>query len=170
MGGYVAASSISIVFTSSDPLFTLHTFYDRVFVPMCLYLIVRLIEPDEADLRLLVPVALFVQSARWRLAPFHGSPPTCFPPRGGGWPVPGRPVPSVMRTSSRPRSCSAACWSSTPRWRFPGARVFVGHSSARFPWLWSCPSLRSLGRVGLPHASWSLACSSFIPELWGAWR
>jgi O-antigen ligase len=60
MGGYVVASLVSIVFTSDDPVFTAHTLYDRVFVPMCLYLLVRLIEPDEVDLKRLLPVVVFV--------------------------------------------------------------------------------------------------------------
>lgn len=60
MAGYVVASLLSIVYTSIDPVFTAHTLYDRVFIPMCLYLIVRLVEPDEVDLRRLLPIVLFI--------------------------------------------------------------------------------------------------------------
>lgn len=60
MGGYVLASLLSIFYTSDDPLATAYLFYDRVFIPMCLYLIIRLVEPDESEIRQLVPVAVFI--------------------------------------------------------------------------------------------------------------
>jgi O-antigen ligase len=60
MGGYVVASLGSIAATSADPMATAFLFYDRVFIPMCLYLVIRLVEPDESDLKRLLPVAIFV--------------------------------------------------------------------------------------------------------------
>lgn len=60
MGGYLVASVLSILYTSDATLATLYMLYDRVFVPMCLYLIVRLLSPDERDLRLLLPAVAFL--------------------------------------------------------------------------------------------------------------
>ena len=60
MAGYVVTSLIAIYFQSSDPLATAYHFYDRVISPMCLYIIIRLIAPDEKEMKWLIPVALFL--------------------------------------------------------------------------------------------------------------
>lgn len=60
MGTYLLISFVSIVYTAPEFLTTLFVLYDRVFIPMCLYLIIRLVEPDDKDLRRLLPVVLFV--------------------------------------------------------------------------------------------------------------
>jgi O-antigen ligase len=60
MGGYVVATLLSIVLTSSDRIATFYLSYERIVVPMCLYLIVRLLQPGAEDLRRLSPVMLFV--------------------------------------------------------------------------------------------------------------
>ena len=60
MLGYVLASLLSIVYWNKDPLATSFLFYDRVISPMCLYLVVRLSIPDEADMRRLMPAVLFL--------------------------------------------------------------------------------------------------------------
>jgi hypothetical protein len=60
MLGFVVATVLSIVFTSSVPVATAILLYDRVVAPMCLYLIVRLLEPDQRDLMRLGPVVLFL--------------------------------------------------------------------------------------------------------------
>jgi O-antigen ligase len=60
MGGYLMASVVSILYTSDAPLATAYFLYDRVFIPMCLYLIVRLLSPEERDLRLLLPAVAFL--------------------------------------------------------------------------------------------------------------
>jgi O-antigen ligase len=60
MAGYVVASLVSIATTSADPLTTAYLFYDRVFIPMCLYLLIRLVEPEESDVKRLIPVAAFI--------------------------------------------------------------------------------------------------------------
>jgi O-antigen ligase len=60
MAGYLLASVLSIAYTSDEQLAIGILLYDRVVVPMCLYLIVRLLRPDEGSLRRLLPVALFV--------------------------------------------------------------------------------------------------------------
>jgi O-antigen ligase len=56
MGGYLVASVLSVAYTSASFFTTLFLLYDNVFIPMCLYLIIRLLEPDEHDLRRLLPV------------------------------------------------------------------------------------------------------------------
>jgi O-antigen ligase len=60
MAGYVVASFLSIAYTSNDRVAVAYLLYERVVVPMCLYLIVRLLHPDEGSLRRLLPVVLFV--------------------------------------------------------------------------------------------------------------
>jgi hypothetical protein len=60
MLGYVLASVLSIVYWNKTPLATSYLFYDRVISPMCLYLVVRLSVPDEADMRRLMPAVLFL--------------------------------------------------------------------------------------------------------------
>jgi O-antigen ligase len=60
MGGYLVATALSIFYTSDAPLATGYLFYDRVLIPMCLYFLIRLVEPKEYELRLLVPVAAFI--------------------------------------------------------------------------------------------------------------
>jgi O-antigen ligase len=60
MGGYVVASLGSIAAASADPTATAFLFYDRVFIPMCLYLVIRLVEPDGSDVKRLLPVAVFI--------------------------------------------------------------------------------------------------------------
>ena len=60
MAGYILSTLLSIFYTSQEPMAAVILLFDRVVVPMCLYLIVRLLEPDERDLRWLVPAAVFV--------------------------------------------------------------------------------------------------------------
>ena len=60
MAGYVVASFLSIAYTSHERIAVAYLLFDRVVVPMCLYLIVRLLQPDEGSLRRLLPVVLFV--------------------------------------------------------------------------------------------------------------
>jgi O-antigen ligase len=60
MAGYLIASVLSILYTSDAALATSYLLYDRVFIPMCLYLIVRLLSPDERDLRYMLPAVGFL--------------------------------------------------------------------------------------------------------------
>jgi O-antigen ligase len=50
----------SIAIFSDDPATTVVWYYDRVIVPIFLYLLVRLLAPNEEDLRRLLPVFLFI--------------------------------------------------------------------------------------------------------------
>ena len=59
MAAYVVFTLLSIGYLSQSDR-ALYDLYDRVVIPMALYLVVRLEEPDERDLRRFVPVVLFV--------------------------------------------------------------------------------------------------------------
>jgi O-antigen ligase len=54
---YIFATVLSIGYTSTTVPTSIITLYDRVVVPMCLYVIVRLVRPTEQSLRWLVPIA-----------------------------------------------------------------------------------------------------------------
>jgi len=62
--GYLIASIVSIIFSHSEPVPMVILFYDRVFIPMCLYLLIYLSRPRERDLRILVYVVLFIAAAQ----------------------------------------------------------------------------------------------------------
>lgn len=58
--GYIGVSLLSIFLLNRDPLATFYQFYDRVIIPMFLYLIVRLFFDFERDSKWLIPVSFFV--------------------------------------------------------------------------------------------------------------
>ena len=60
MLGYVLVSVMSIAWQNGNPVATFYLFYDRIIVSMCLYLIIRLIEPDDGEMRWLPAAAVFV--------------------------------------------------------------------------------------------------------------
>ncbi len=60
MAGYLVVSLYSILTLNFDPLATTYHLYDRVFSPMCLYLVVRLSGAGARDLQLLMPVVFFL--------------------------------------------------------------------------------------------------------------
>ena len=60
MAGYVLFSYLSIAYTSATPKASAYHLYDAVVIPMCLYLLVRLVAPDEAALRTFVPAVVFL--------------------------------------------------------------------------------------------------------------
>lgn len=60
MFGYLIATELSIIYLNDNVLATTYQFYDRVIAPMFLYLLVRLVTPDEQRLRQLIPVLIFV--------------------------------------------------------------------------------------------------------------
>jgi hypothetical protein len=66
MGGYVVVTLLSIGYTASDARGNAYVLYDTVVIPMCLYLLVRLSDPDEGEVRRLVPAVvtiLIIQAA-----------------------------------------------------------------------------------------------------------
>jgi len=60
MAGYLVTSLISIWTASDRPMAMSFLLYDRVFIPMCLYLIVRFTIQDGKSARRLLPVAVFL--------------------------------------------------------------------------------------------------------------
>jgi O-antigen ligase len=60
MAAYLIATTVSILYTAPTVVGRLFVLYDRVFVPMCLYLLVRLLQPGEREIKLLVPVVIAV--------------------------------------------------------------------------------------------------------------
>jgi O-antigen ligase len=60
MGCYVVATLLSIAFRSATPMASTIIMYDRIVAPMFLYLIVRLLEPTDQQLRRLLPAVAFV--------------------------------------------------------------------------------------------------------------
>jgi O-antigen ligase len=58
--GYLVISILSIYYQNDQFTATLYQFYDRVLIPVCLYMIVRLYNPKENDIQKIVPVAFFL--------------------------------------------------------------------------------------------------------------
>lgn len=66
MGGYVVVTLLSIGYTAADAQANAYLLYDTVVIPMCLYLVVRLSDPDEEEVRRLLPAVvtiLLIQAA-----------------------------------------------------------------------------------------------------------
>jgi O-antigen ligase len=60
MVGYLVATEFSIVYFNANPAGTTVWLYDRVFAPMCLYFIIRLLAPSEQDFRQLALIAFTI--------------------------------------------------------------------------------------------------------------
>jgi O-antigen ligase len=60
MGGYVVVTLLSIGYTAPDARANTYLLYDTVFIPMCLYLVVRLSDPDEEEVRRLLPAVVII--------------------------------------------------------------------------------------------------------------
>ena len=60
MIGYIAATLLSIILQNNSVITTLIYFYDHVFMPMCLYWVVKFSMPGERSLKWLFPVAIFI--------------------------------------------------------------------------------------------------------------
>ena len=60
MLGYVGVTVASIILQNNSISATLILFYDKVFIPMCLYMLVKLAAPGENTLKWLVPVAFYI--------------------------------------------------------------------------------------------------------------
>ena len=58
--GYLVATVLSLLYTGVDVGLSATHIYDRIFIPIVLYILVRLLEPDEGALRKLVPLVIFV--------------------------------------------------------------------------------------------------------------
>ena len=60
MLGYIGVTVLSIIFQNNSVSTTVIHFYDRVFIPMCLYWIIRFATPGEKSLKWLLPIAAFI--------------------------------------------------------------------------------------------------------------
>ena len=60
MAGYLLVTQLSILHTSEEVVVSTYHLYDRIFIPMCLYLIVRFTQPGARELRRLLPVVVFL--------------------------------------------------------------------------------------------------------------
>lgn len=60
MVGYLVVTQLSVVYLSDDVTANTYYVYDRIVVPMCLYLLIRLANPNEKDMRRLLPVLVFI--------------------------------------------------------------------------------------------------------------
>ena len=60
MVAYLVATELSIVYLSNDIIGVTFRFYDRIVIPMSLYLLVRVVNPKEEDLKQLVPIIIFI--------------------------------------------------------------------------------------------------------------
>lgn len=57
--GYVVATLLSIMYQSDQVPVTIIYMYDHVFIPVCLYFLVRLLRPQAKDLKRLLPIIVF---------------------------------------------------------------------------------------------------------------
>lgn len=60
MAAFLAMATLNSFWFHRASLSYLYLVFDRIFVPMCLYLLVRLLAPHERELRYLLPVALVI--------------------------------------------------------------------------------------------------------------
>jgi O-Antigen ligase len=79
MGGYVVVTLLSIGYTAPDARANAYVLYDTVVIPMCLYLLVRLSDPDEEDLRRLVPAVVFILGTQAAVALLSWNAPEVLP-------------------------------------------------------------------------------------------
>jgi O-antigen ligase len=64
MMGYLIATFVSIIFSQDDPVPVVILLFDRMFIGMCLYMLVYLSRPREKDLQILIYVVLFITAAQ----------------------------------------------------------------------------------------------------------
>lgn len=64
MVGYLLASAVSIFFSTADPVPIAILFFDRIFIAMCLYMLIYLSRPREKDLQILIYVVLFIAAVQ----------------------------------------------------------------------------------------------------------
>ncbi len=98
--GYLVATQLSIVYLSDDIQATTYHLYDRVFIPMCLYLLVRISAPSEKDLQRLMPVAWFVCASQSIIGIVSWTAPQVLPSMWFGRYVGNRTVGSLVNPST----------------------------------------------------------------------
>jgi len=79
MAGYLIVTQLSVIYLSDDVQANTIYIYDRIFMPMCLYLLIRLTHPNEKDLRRLIPFLIFVLIAQSIIGVLSWSAPLVLP-------------------------------------------------------------------------------------------
>jgi O-antigen ligase len=79
MLGYLVYSLANIILLTPQPAALTIRFYDRIFVPFCMYWLVRLLNPDDKDLRLLLPIALILILSQAAVGMFSWAAPEVLP-------------------------------------------------------------------------------------------
>lgn len=79
MAGYLVVTQLSVLYLSDSVSANTIYIYDRIFVPMCLYLLIRLMHPDEKDLRRLIPILIFILVAQSIIGILSWSAPQLLP-------------------------------------------------------------------------------------------
>ena len=82
MAGYLIVTQLSVIYLSDGVQANTIYIYDRIFVPMCLYLLIRLMHPTEQDLRRLIPFLIFILVAQSVIGILSWSAPQVLP---GAW-------------------------------------------------------------------------------------
>jgi putative inorganic carbon (hco3(-)) transporter len=79
MGAYVVVTLLSIGYTASDARANAYLLYDTVVIPMCLYLLIRLSDPDEAEVRRLAPAVVIMLVIQAGIGLFSWKAPALLP-------------------------------------------------------------------------------------------
>ncbi len=79
MLGYVVASMISVAYSSEEVSQSFSTLYDRVLMPMCLYLLVRLLRPTEKAFTFIVAAAAVVAVSQTMIGALSWAAPGALP-------------------------------------------------------------------------------------------
>ncbi len=82
MAGYLLITQLSILYTSAGVMASTFHLYDRVFAPMCLYLLVRFVQPDERHVRRIVPLVVFILLSQTLIGALQWTVPGALP---GAW-------------------------------------------------------------------------------------
>lgn len=81
MLAYVALCVSNILILSDKPNTQLIHFYDRIFVPFCMYWLIRLIRPSQMDLERLAPVAFIIIFSQGTIGILSWFTPQVLPPK-----------------------------------------------------------------------------------------
>lgn len=130
MVGYLIVSVLSVAYAAGDVGGSLLHLYDRVVVPMCLYLVVRLTRPTDESLRLLVPVAALTVLAQGAIG-------------AASWVAPGA-LPTDWLGRQGTRTVGSLGSPSVYGLTMLAAGAFLLHAAASERRLWVKVALRSL--------------------------
>ena len=81
MIAYLVLCVINILMLSARPNTQLIHFYDRIFVPFCMYWLIRVIRPSQMDLERIAPVAFFIIFSQGTVGLLSWFAPQVLPPK-----------------------------------------------------------------------------------------